>query len=99
MLQHHAAGAEADLRGSGQKVSDQNFRRRAREVRHVVVLCDPEAMVAKFFGPDSQARGGTERIGGIEPLFNGALVEEAKEIRHAVSSMFALNADHRSHSL
>jgi hypothetical protein len=59
-----------------------------------MMLGDPKAMIAKFFGPNGQPRRCAKRIGGTEPLFNRTFVEKTKEIRHAVSSMFSLDVDH-----
>jgi hypothetical protein len=61
-----------------------------------MVFGDPKAMIAKFFGSYGQPCRVAKGIGGAVALFDRALVEKTKEIRHAASSMFALNADHEA---
>ena len=45
--QHHAARTDPDRRGRRREVRDQDRRRRARDAGHVVMLGDPEALVAE----------------------------------------------------
>ena len=65
--QHYATGADAQARGSGSYVRDQDRRRGAGQPRHVVVLGHPITFVAYLFGEFGQPRGMPE---GIPPASN-----------------------------
>jgi hypothetical protein len=54
--QHHTAGADANPLGRGGQMGDQYGRRGAGDRREVVVLGDPEAVIAELLGTPRQGR-------------------------------------------
>ena len=68
MLQHHAAGADANARRLAEQVADQHFRRRAGELRRVVVLRQPETPIAPAFRLLRQMQRARQRLGGAFPV-------------------------------
>ena len=99
VLQHHAAGADADLRCLGEQIGDQRFRCGTREVRHIVVLGHPETVIAKLLGSNRQPGGRPQRIRRISTGFDGAFVEKAQKIGHIGSSDYRAGLRRRSSSL
>ena len=67
VLQHHAAGADANARRLAEQVADQHFRRRAGELRRVVVLRQPETPIAPAFRLLRQMQRARQRLGGAFP--------------------------------
>lgn len=63
VLEHDAAGADADPAGVGEQIGAQHFRRGAGELRSVVVLGDPEPPVAEPLGKLGQRDGPLQRLG------------------------------------
>ncbi len=59
---HYATGADAQARGSGSYVCDQDRRRGAGQPRHIVVLGHPIALIADLFGELGQPRGMPEGL-------------------------------------
>ena len=65
---HNAARADADGFCSRGDMTNHNRRRGARDARHVVMLCHPNAAIAPGLGMDREITGVVERatrIGGF----------------------------------
>jgi hypothetical protein len=60
--QHYATGADAQARGSGSYVRDQDRRRGTGQPWHIVVLGHPIPLIADLFGELSQPRGMPEGL-------------------------------------
>ncbi|MCY1537541.1 hypothetical protein D9M68_730380 [compost metagenome] len=82
MLQHDATGTDADLRRLRQEVRDQGFRRGAREAGYVMVLRDPEAMVAPLLRLHGKVGRRMQGVCRCASGIDGTLVEKAEQIGH-----------------
>ena len=60
--QHHAAGADAQVLGRRRDLPDHDVGRRARDVRHVVMLGDPVAGVAQPVGEAGEIDAVAQRL-------------------------------------
>ena len=67
--QHDAAGADANRRRAAGDVRDHDRRRRARDARHVVMLGQPEPVIAPALGVAREVEGVAERLRGA-PAFD-----------------------------
>src|SRR5437870_1639209 len=74
--QHDPAGADADRLGATRDMPDHHRCRRARNARHVVMLGEPEALVA----PALDVPGEIERIG--KRLRRIAALTDGSEVEH-----------------
>jgi len=78
VLQHHAAGANADAPGLGQQVGDQNFGRRTHNPIRTMMFRHPVAVVDPAVGLGRQLDGVLEGLGGVIVLVHRTLVQDAK---------------------
>src|SRR5690606_37232135 len=84
--QHDAARPDANRRGAGRHVGDDDGRGGTGDARHVVVLGQPEAAVAERLGALRQLQRMPERVGRGEALTDGAEVENRKRYSHGPPS-------------
>ena len=87
--QHDPARADPDPLRPRRQVGHEDRWRRAGHQRHVVVLGDPEPVVAQFVGPLRQRRGGRQRLGRRPALRDHGQVEhrERRAAHAGISSM------------
>ena len=78
VLEHNAAGADADSRGVREQVRYQDFGRGAHDAVGAVMLGDPEAMVSPLLGLLCQPDGVAQGVGGGIRFVDGTLVENAE---------------------
>ena len=76
--QHDAAGADADGLGRRRHRADDDRGRGAGDARHVVVLGQPEALVAEALGVAGQVEGVGQRLRDVGALGHRGEVENGK---------------------
>ena len=86
--QHDAAGANPDRRRPSADVTDQHCGRRAGDTRHVVMLGNPEALVAPTLG----VLGEIERV--AERLRSGATLDDRGEVEDGQRHHVLLHITH-----
>ena len=74
--QHHAAGTDANGVGAARHVAYHHRRGGAGHAGVVVVLCQPEALVAQFFGLLGQRQRVAKGVGG------GVATNNRREVKH-----------------
>ncbi|MNT38001.1 hypothetical protein D3C72_1741710 [compost metagenome] len=84
VLQHDAAGADADARGLREQVRGQHLGCRTGVGAVAVVLGQPVAPVTQPFGAPGQRDGVLERLRGIGTFGDQALVEQGERVGHGV---------------
>ncbi len=82
VLQHHAARADANARRLAEQVADQYFRRRAGELRRVVVFRQPETPIAPAFRLLRQMQRARQRQRGAFPVGDRTFFQYAQGISH-----------------
>ncbi|MNN41607.1 hypothetical protein D3C81_1557360 [compost metagenome] len=84
--QHHTTGADPDGRGAARQVADQHRGRGTGNAIHVVVLSDPEAVIAEAFCVLRQVQRVTQRLGRPAVGAHGHQVEggyfQVTQLRH-----------------
>jgi hypothetical protein len=82
--QHHPGAADADAQGDAGDGREQDLRRRAGDAGVVVVLGDPEAVVAQRVAQPRQRNGVADRL-PVRPIRDGDRLVEDREAEHPVS--------------
>ena len=76
--QHHAAGADAHARCRRRDLPDHDFGRGAGDVRQIVVLGDPVALVAETVGEPRQIERIAQRHRARRGRGDGRQIEDGK---------------------
>ncbi len=76
--EHDPAGADPDGRRAGGDMRDGDRGRRAGDAGHVVVLGEPEAVVAPALRVLRQIDGVAKRLGGVAPLDDRRQIEDGQ---------------------
>ena len=76
--QHHAAGADPNVRGLRGDAGDENLRRGTRERYHPVMFRDPVALVAETVGELRQLDGVAQRVGGRRAFGHRRLIYDGE---------------------
>ena len=76
--QHDAASTDADGRGAGGDMADDDRGRGARDARHVVVLGQPVAVVAEPLGMACEIERVPQRLAGGAAFRHGREIENGK---------------------
>src|SRR3954453_7853788 len=74
--QHDAAGTDANGFSSGSHVPDDHCGRSARDARHAVMFCEPEALVAPTLCVSREVKRIAKRAGRIRARNDGREIED-----------------------